>query len=86
MKLVRLVLIFAVVSFALSGLMFYLGDGVIQASWGAKFGEMGVMAIIIFIFLIIIYSIAKAMVRGTMAARKKRNKKSLPNQEGPNAG
>lgn len=79
MKLIRLVLIFAVVSFAISGIMFYLGDGVIQASWGAKFGEMGVMAIIIFIFLIIIYSIAKSAAKSAVALRKK----SLPkNKEG----
>lgn len=79
MKLIRLVLLFAVVSFAISGMMFFLGDGVIQATWGAKFGEIGVMAIIIFVFLIILYSIAKAVAKGAMAARKK----SLPkNQEG----
>ncbi len=77
MKLIRLVIIFAVVSFAISGIMFFLGDGVIQATWGAKFGEMGVMAIIIFIILIILYSIAKAVVKGAAAARKK----SLPNNK-----
>ncbi|MXN92901.1 hypothetical protein GR160_16870 [Flavobacterium sp. Sd200] len=71
MKLIRLVLMFAVVSFAISGIMFYLGDGVIQATWGAKFGEIGVMAIFIFIFLIIIYSIAKAVAKGAAAARRK---------------
>jgi len=78
MKLMR-ILMLAVVSLAISGLMFYVTAGVIRSSWTDIIGEIITTAIIIFIVLLIIYVIARTAAKKAIAARKK----SLPNQEGP---
>ena len=78
MKLMR-ILMLAVLSLVLSGLLFYVTAGVIRSSWTDIIGEIITTAIIIFIVLLIIYVIARTAAKKAIAARKK----SLPNQEGP---
>lgn len=72
MKLIRIILLFAVVSFAIAGLFYYLTAGTVVANWQAKLGEIATTAVIIFVFLLVIYIIAKTTVKSAMALRKKR--------------
>ena len=78
MKLMR-ILMLAVLSLAISGLMFYVTAGVIRSSWTDIIGEIFTTAIIIFVLLLIVYIIARSAAKKAIAARKK----GLPNQEGP---
>ena len=78
MKFTR-ILMLAVLSLAISGLMFYVTAGVIRSSWTDIIGEIITTAIIIFVLLLIVYIIARSAAKKAIAARKK----SLPNQEGP---
>jgi len=78
MKFTRIVLL-AIASLAISGLMFYLTAGVIRSSWGDIIGEILTTAIIIFVVLLIIYAFARSAAKRAIALRKK----GLPDQEGP---
>jgi len=83
MKLLRVVLIFAVLSFALAGLFYYLTDNVIVSSWSAKMAEIGTIAIIIFIIMMILYVIARATVKGATKGASALRKKKPSDPEGP---
>jgi len=78
MKFTRIVLL-AIASLAISGLMFYLTAGVIRSSWGDIIGEILTTAIIIFVVLLIVYAFARSAAKRAIALRKK----GLPDQEGP---
>ena len=78
MKFTRIVLL-AIASLAISGLMFYLTAGVIRSSWGDIIGEILTTAIIIFVVLLIIYAFARSAAKRAIALRKK----GLPDKEGP---
>ena len=78
MKFTR-ILMLAMLSLAISGLMFYVTAGVIRSSWTDIIGEILTTGIIIFILLLIVYVIARSAAKKAIEARKK----SLPNQEGP---
>jgi hypothetical protein len=79
MKFTRAVLLFAIVSIALSGLIYFINPGTIINSWTDKLMEVGTVALIIFIFLLILYIILKMALKSAMAVRKK----NLPKQGGP---
>ncbi len=72
MKSLRTVLLFAVLSFAISGLFYYVTEGTVVATWQDKLMEIATVAVIIFVVLLIIYIIAKSAVKSAMALRKKK--------------
>jgi uncharacterized membrane protein len=72
MKFLRIVLLLAVLSLAISWLFYYITADTIVASWQSKLGEIGTIGIVIFVFLLIIYIIAKSAVKSALALRKKR--------------
>ena len=79
MKLLKIALRLAFFSLAISGLLYYVTAGVVRSSWVDILGEIFTTALIIFIFLLIAYVIAKSVVKTAVAMRKK----SLPkNKEG----
>jgi len=78
MKFTR-ILMLAVASLAISGLLFYVTAGVIRSSWGDIIGEILTTAVIIFVVLLVIYIIARSAARRAIAVRKK----GLPDQESP---
>ncbi|MES2485897.1 MAG: hypothetical protein V4581_08105 [Bacteroidota bacterium] len=79
MNFKRAVLLFAIVSLALSSLLYLVTPNTIKSSWSAKLAEVGTVAVVIFVFLLILYIIAKTVFKSAMAVRKK----SLPKKEGP---
>jgi len=78
MKFTR-ILQLAVLSLAISGLLFYVTAGVIRSSWGDIIGEIFTTAIILFVVLLIIYVVARSAAKKAIAARKK----GLPDKEDP---
>jgi hypothetical protein len=80
MKLLKIALRLAFLSLAISALLFYITAGVVRSSWIGILGEIFTTALVLFIFLLIAYIIAKTVVKTAGAVRKK----SLPNkEEGP---
>jgi cytochrome b subunit of formate dehydrogenase len=77
MKLLKIALQLAFLSLAISGLLFYVTAGVIRSSLIDILGEIFTTALILFIFLLVAYVIAKTVVKTAIAARKK----SLPNNK-----
>lgn len=81
MKLLRNVFIIAVFSMGLSALFYYMNSEVVKtASWVDAIGEITTVAIFIFIFTFILYSIARGVTKGARAVTKKKPS----NQEGLN--
>lgn len=79
MKLLKIALQLAFLSLAISALLYYITAGVVRSSWVDILGEIFTTALILFIIMLIIYIIAKSVVKTAMAMRKK----SLPkNKEG----
>lgn len=72
MKLVKRMIFIAIVSLFLAGMFYYLTDGVVKSTWAAMIAEIGTITLVIFIFAMIAYVIAKSVVKGTMAVRKKK--------------
>lgn len=82
MKSLKTIFILLLLSAATSALVFFLNSAeTITASTTDVAGEIAVVAIPIFVFLLFIYGVARTLSKIV----KKKNKKSLPNQEGPNA-
>lgn len=82
MKFLKTIFILLLISVATSAVVFFLNSAeTITASTTDVAGEIAVVAIPIFVFLLFIYGVARAVGKTV----KKRNKKSLPNQEGPKA-
>jgi len=81
MKFFKTIFILFLLSAATSAVVFFLnGSETITESPTDVAGEIAIVAIPIFVFLVLIYGIARTIAKTV----KKRNKKSLPNQEGPN--
>ncbi len=72
MKILRTLLLFAILAFALSALFFFMTDGTITATWQSKLGEIATIAVIIFIVLLIIYAISRTVIKSATAITKKR--------------
>lgn len=84
MKPVKTVFVLLIISVILSVIVYFLNSSdTITNSAADKIGEMAVVAVPIFFFLLFIYIVAKVVGKSV----KKVNKKSLPNknQEGPTA-
>ena len=82
MKSLKTIFILFLLSVGISAVVFFLNSAdTITASATDVAGEIAVVAVPIFVFLIFIYAIARAVGKSV----KKGNKKSLPGQEGPNA-
>jgi hypothetical protein len=80
MKSLKTIFILLLLSSAISAVIYYLTAGTITATLTDIIGEIAVVAVPVFIFLLFVYLIARSIGK-----KVKGNKKSLPNQEGPNA-
>ncbi|MFP9100116.1 hypothetical protein ACLI09_13785 [Flavobacterium sp. RHBU_24] len=82
MKSFKIIFILFLLSAATSAVVFFLNSAeTITSSTTDVVGEIAVVAVPIFIFLLFVYLIVRALGKTLV----KRNKKSLPNQEGPKA-
>lgn len=79
MKFIKAALLLLLLSVIFSGIVYYITSGTITSSSTDMVGEIGVVAVPIFIFLMLIYIASKIGARMAKKARKK----SPPNQEGP---
>jgi hypothetical protein len=58
---------------AIAGLFFYLSDDVVKyASWTDSIGEIATVGLFVFLFLFVVYIIAKGVARGAGAITKKK--------------
>lgn len=64
------VLLFAVIALAASIFVFY-NNNVIKASWQGTLYEIGVVAVLVFIFLIIGFVVAKMLIKTSIAIKNK---------------
>ena len=81
MKFIKTIFILLLLSVGVSALVFFLNSAeTITTSTTDVAGEIAVVAMPIFVFLLFIHLIARAIGKTV----KKGNKKSLPGQEGPN--
>lgn len=68
------ILLFAVIALAASLFVFY-NNNVIKNSWQGTVYEVGVVAVLVFLFLIIGYSVAKLLIKTAIAVKNKPSKK-----------
>ena len=64
------VLLFAVIALAASIFVFYYNN-VIKASWQGTLYEIGVVAVLVFIFLIIGFVVAKMLIKTSISIKNK---------------
>lgn len=64
------VLLFAVIALAASIFVFY-NNNVIKNSWQGTLYEIGVVAVLVFIFLIIGFVVAKMLIKTSIAIKNK---------------
>lgn len=64
------VLLFAVIALAASIFAFY-NNNIVKASWQCTLYEIGVVAVLVFIFLIIGFVVAKMLIKTSIAIKNK---------------
>lgn len=68
------VLLFAVIALAASIFVFY-NNNIVKASWQGTLYEIGVVAVLLFIFLIIGFVVAKMLIKTSIAIKNKTSRK-----------